>query len=568
MKGVTSVQKFKDIAYIRPDFEKLEKSILAITEKVKAAKSADELLACIKECDAASADVETMATVAHIRNTVDSRDEFYDAEMKYIYSAEPKLIPADIAYQKAILASPYRKELEEKIGSQLFRDMEMAVMLRSEKIMDDLVKESELKNEYSKIVAACKTEYMGKECNFYGLLKFMEDPDREVRRGAFLKWAELYEGIAEKLDAIYSELTTLRVGMAKKQGYDSYIPYRYLERGRYDYTPADVAAFRDQVKKVVVPVCEKLVEEQRARIGVDKMRFYDEKFIFPDGNADPIGTVDELVAAAQAMYRELSPETGEFFDFMVEHELFDLVSTPGKRQGGYCTTLTGFKAPFIFSNFNGTSADAEVLTHEAGHAFEGYVASRCQELTSYVWSVSEINEIHSMSMEFFTYPWMDKFFGENTPKYKYSHLAGCILTIPYLVAVDEFQHLVYEKPDMTAEERYEAWRVTEKKYMPWRDYDGNEFLEKGGFWMQKLHIFLYPFYYIEYAMSQICALEYFGAMLKDRDAAWKDYLSLCRAGGSKGYFDLLKIGNLKAPFEEGVVAEALAPAVEVLSKGL
>lgn len=562
------MQKFKDIVYIRPDFEKLEKEIAAITERIQTAENADALLACIKAYDEACAEAQTMATVAHIRNTVDSRDDFYEAEMKYIDAAEPKLIPTEMAYQKAVLASPHRAALEEKIGKQLLRDMEMSLMLRSEKIMDDLVRESELRNAYSKLVASCKTTYMGKECNFYGLLKFMEDPDREVRRGAFLEWAKLYEGIAPQLDDIYTELCSLRVGMAKKQGYDSYIPYRYLERGRYDYTPDDVAAFRDQVKKVVVPVCEKLIEEQRVRIGVDKMHFYDEKYIFPDGNADPIGSEKELVAAAQAMYRELSPETGEFFDFMVEHELFDLVSTPGKRQGGYCTSLTAFKAPFIFSNFNGTSADAEVLTHEAGHAFESYVASRCQELNSYVWSVSEINEIHSMSMEFFTYPWMDKFFGENTPKYIYSHLAGCILTIPYLVAVDEFQHLVFEKPGMTPDERYEAWRVTEKKYMPWRDYDGNTFLEKGGFWMQKLHIFLYPFYYIEYAMSQICALEYYGAMQKDRKTAWNDYLALCRAGGSKGYFDLLRIGNLKAPFSEGVVAEALEPAIKTLTKGI
>ena len=562
------MEKFKDIAYVRPDFPALGKAVAQLTEEVKKVSSADELYEKIKALGKIGGEAETMATVAYIRSTVDSNDEFYEAEIKYINSEEPKLIPAMLAYKKAVLDSPYRDEVEKRIGRQYFRDLENEVRLQDERLVEDLVRESDLRNEYSKLIAGCKTDYRGVECNFYGLLKFMEDPDREIRRGAFLEWARLYEEAAPELNRIYDELVALRVGMAKKMGYDSYIDYRYLERGRYDYTKKDVAAFRDQVRDVVVPVCEKLIEEQRKSIGVDKMRFYDEQYIFPDGNAEPKGSVDELIAAAQAMYRELSPETGEFFDFMVKYELYDLLSTPGKRQGGYCTMLASLKAPFIFSNFNGTTADAEVLTHEAGHAFEAYTASRIQELDEYIGSVSEINEIHSMSMEFFTYPWMDKFFAEDTPKYLYSHLRGTLLTIPYLVAVDEYQHLVFEKPDMTAEERYEAWRVTEKKYLPWRDYDGNEFLEKGGFWMQKLHIFLYPFYYIEYALSEICALQYYGRMQKDRKAAWEDYLALCRAGGSKGYFELLKIGNLKSPFAPGTVEEAIAPAVETLKKGL
>ena len=562
------MEKFRNIEYRRPDFAALGESVASLAEEVKKAGSADELYGKIKALGEITGEAETMSTVAYIRSTIDSKDEFYEAEIKYINSEEPKLIPVMLQYKKAVLDSPWRAEVEKRIGNQYFRDLENEVLLQDERLVEDLVRQSDLRDEYSKLIAGCRTTYRGVECNFYGLLKFMEDPDREIRRGAFLEWARLYEAAAPELDRIYTELVKLRVGMAKKMGYASYIDYRYLERGRYDYTKKDVAAFRDQVRDVVVPVCEKLVEEQRKSIGVDKIRFYDEQFLFPDGNAEPKGSVDELVAAAQEMYRELSPETGEFFDFMVRYELYDLLSTPGKRQGGYCTALASYKAPFIFSNFNGTTADAEVLTHEAGHAFEMYTASRVQELMEYVGSVSEINEIHSMSMEFFTYPWMDKFFAEDTPKYLYSHLRGTLMTIPYLVAVDEYQHLVFEKPDMTAEERYEAWRVTEKKYLPWRDYDGNEFLEKGGFWMQKLHIFLYPFYYIEYAMSEICALQYYGRMQKDRKAAWEDYLRLCRAGGSKGYFELLEIGNLKSPFAPGTVEEAIAPAVETLKKGL
>ncbi|MBR5742782.1 MAG: M3 family oligoendopeptidase, partial [Clostridia bacterium] len=393
------MQKFKDIEYRRPDFASLGKAIAALAEKVEKADSADALYADIRELEEITGEPETMATVAYIRNTVDSNDKFYEDEVRYVNSEEPKLIPVTLAFKKAVLASPFRAEVEARIGKQYFRDLENDVRLQDERLVEDLVRESDLREDYSKLIAGCKTTYRGVECNFYGLLKFMEDPDREVRRGAFLEWARLYEEAAPELDRIYSELVALRVGMAKKMGYESYVDYRYLERGRFDYTKEDVAAFRDQVRDVIVPVCEKLVEEQRKAIGVDKIKFYDEAFLFPDGNAEPRGSVDELVAAAQKMYRALSPETGEFFDFMVKYELYDLLSAPGKRQGGYCTAFPSLRAPFIFSNFNGTTADAEVLTHEAGHAFEMYTASRTQELMEYVGSVSEINEIHSMSME-------------------------------------------------------------------------------------------------------------------------------------------------------------------------
>ena len=264
-----------------------------------------------------------------------------------------------------------------------------------------------------------------------------------------------------------------------------------------------------------------------------------------------------MVAAASKMYHEMSPESGEFFDFMVKYDLFDLETRPNKHMGGYCTELQAYKAPFIFSNFNGTAADVDVLTHEAGHAFEAYLAMREQKIPSYAFSTSEINEIHSMSMEHFAYPWMKLFFGDDVEHRIFTHLYGAISCIPYLVCVDEFQHRVFEKPDMTHDERYAAWRDIEQKYMPWRDYDGNEFLEKGGFWMQKQHIFLYPFYYIDYALAQTCAFMLYKRMCENREQAWSDYLRLCRAGGSKGYFELLEVGNLKKPFDEQTFAETI-----------
>ncbi len=402
--------------------------------------------------------------------------------------------------------------------------------------------------------------------NFYGLLKCMQSTDVEERRAAFRAWSALYERIAPELDAIYDEMTAVRREMADLEGFEDYTQMAYLERRRFDYGREDTRRFREEVKSTVTPACAALYEKQRRRLGKDRLYWYDEDLIFPEGNADPDGSMEELVAKALEMYRELSPETGEFFTFMTEHALFDLASRTGKRPGGYCSSLPGYRAPFIFANFNGTSADVDVLTHEAGHAFQGYLASRALPLDALAHSTSEINEIHSMSMEHFTYPWMDKFFGAKTPRYLYAHLWGALKVIPYMCCVDEFQEQVYSGPQLDAMGRRALWRRLEKEYMPWRDYEDSEFLSGGGFWMQKQHIFLYPFYYIEYALAQICAFRFFLKMREDRSGAWADYLRLCRAGGSKGYFDLLKLAGLKNPFDAGTVGETAEKVTAVLDE--
>ncbi len=392
----------------------------------------------------------------------------------------------------------------------------------------------------------------------------MQSTDRQERKEAMTAWGDLYEEIAPKLDEIYDKMVALRAGMAKKLGFDSYIDYIYLARGRYDYGAKDVEEFRRQVREVIVPLCRRLREEQAARLGVEKLCYYDEALVFPEGNAVPEGDRAELVEKARRMYRELSKETGEFFDFMADHDMFDLETKQGKRGGGYCTFLPEYKSPFIFANFNGTNADVNVLTHEAGHAFEAYTASRNIKLMDMVFSSYEVAEIHSMTMEYFTHPWMELFFGDKAGRYLYSHVMEALEAVPYMVCVDEFQHKVFENPSMTAFDRRKVWKELEKVYLPWRDYDGHKFLEEGGFWMQKQHIFLFPFYYIDYALAQMGAFEFYGRMKKDRDQAWKDYYRLCQAGGSKGYFELLDLAGLSSPFAEGTVKRAVEGLMEDL----
>lgn len=561
------MEKFPDLKYERVDIGAVEANGRAFLKAFAAAKDYDEARRLYLDLETELAKMQTMTSLAYVRSTMDTNDKFYDAEEQFYNRNLPRLVPIQKKLNKALLTSRFRPDFEAEFGKQMFVEPELEQKTMSIRVMGDMVLESQLVTLYSKRVALCKTEFQGTECNFYGLLKFMQSDDREIRHAAMTEFSRLYESVSDELDEIYTKLVKVRCRMARKLGFKSYTELAYIKRSRTDYTADDVAKFRAQVREYVVPACQKLYDIQAGRIGVDKLRYYDESYRFADGNPAPIGGSAEMVPLAQQMYRELSPETGEFFDFMCEHELFDLETRQGKRMGGYCTAFASFKAPFIFSNFNGTTADIDVLTHEAGHAFEAYTAFRCQPLATYVSSTSEINEIHSMAMEHFTYPWMKLFVGEkDEAKHLFGHLADALCTIPYLVSVDEFQHRVFEKPAMTAAERRQVWLEIEKTYMPWRDYDGDEFLAGGGFWMQKQHIFMYPFYYVDYALAQTCAFQLYVRMLNDRNAAWQDYMTLCRLGGSRGYFALLDAANLANPFSEGTLRSVVEPIMAELEK--
>lgn len=558
------MKKFAELQYVRPDMEKIFSRVSGDITVLKEAKSYEEFRNAYMDYVEADTELETSKTVAHIRNTINLLDEFYEAEMVYFNSQMPKYEILKKEMGEVIVASPFKAEMEKEFGAILIQNMEAQKQLSDESIVDDQVKEAELVSRFMKTQAAATVEFKGEQIGNYGLLKIMQSTDRAERKEAFEAWAKLYEGIAPTLEEVYDGLVKVRAGMAKKLGFKSFIPMGYLRRRRFDYTEKELEVFRKQVREVVVPAAAKLYERQKEALGIDTLYYYDESIASPSGNPVPIGDKEYLVGEAQKMYRELSKESGEFFDFMMEYELFDLDSKHGKRAGGYCTTLPQYHAPFIFSNFNGTDADVNVLTHEAGHAFAGFTAAKYQKTPELCHSTSEINEIHSMSMELWTYPWMENFFGDKAEEYRREHLADALMKIPYMLCVDEYQHKVFENPEMTTMERRAVWSGLEKIYMPWRNYAGNEFLESGAFWIKQQHIFLYPFYYVDYAMAQMGAFEFYTKMKEDRKTAWADYYKLCAAGGSMGYFDLLKYSGLHKVLEDGSVKIILKGVFEEL----
>ncbi|HPW52960.1 MAG TPA: M3 family oligoendopeptidase [Erysipelotrichaceae bacterium] len=560
------MKKFSALEYVRPDFKEVKKQLKEYRKKFRKVKTYPEFKDLYIELEKEAAKLATAFSIASIRNTMDKTDSFYEGELKYFNEKGAAIQLVSLSLSKKLLKSPFRKQFDEEYGPFLTEKVEKKLKLMSPLTVFDAIRETRLMQQYSKDVALCETEFRGEKCNFYGLLKHMQSTDRQIRKEAFFAWSGMYESVADKLDAIYDKLVRQRVKTAKKLGFKNYIDYAYQIRERYDYTKKEVEDFRNNVRDIIVPVCQKLYEKQRKRLNVETLHFYDEGLKFPEGNALPIGDTGELIEKAQKMYDEMSRETSEFFRFMRENELFDLETRAGKHLGGYCTFLPEYKAPFIFSNFNGTSADIDVLTHEAGHAFQIYLASRYQKSMMSIGSSSEINEIHSMAMEHFAYDWMPLFFGEKADKYLYAHLTDSLTKIPYMVAVDEFQHRVFENPKMSARERRAAWHQIEKIYLPWRSYDGNRFMTEGGYWLQKQHIFIYPFYYVDYALAQVCSYELYIKSLKDRQSAWKDYVGLCQKGGSMGYFDLLKSSNLKNPFKKETLQDIVCQVEEVIAE--
>ncbi len=558
------MERFSELKYVRPDGEALLADIGRSAAALKESKSYEDARNIFLDLNSLQDHFNTMEELASIRSSINTLDAFYEKEMEYFHHVKPKIFVEMKQFHEVFFKSPFLQDFEKEFGSLYIKNVQSRIRLAAECNVELQIKESMLVQEYRKTAASPRTEFHGETLNFYGLLKKMQCPDRTIRKEAMETWASLYESISGKLDEIYSELIEIRLKMAENLGFPGYEEMIYLQRGRYTYTPDDTALFREQILRHVVPLCSELFGQQKARLGVEKLYYYDESLMYPEGNAMPKGTKDEMLSQAGKMYRELSRETGIFFDYMLEYDLFDLETKPGKQQGGYCTILPEYKAPFIFSNFNGTDADVDVLTHEAGHAFQAFESSRRVPLSGQTDATLEVCEIHSMTMEFFTYPWMELFFGDQAEKYRRSHLWGELQFMPYIACVDEFQHRVYlEKLTDSAEQR-KVWRELEKKYLPWRDYDGNPFLEQGGFWMQKLHIFECPFYYIDYALARIGSLEYYCRMTDDFESAWSDYHRLCCAGGTKGYRELLALGNLSCPFDEGTVEKVIGDVKKLI----
>ena len=556
--------KYSELQYERIDVEKRRNSMKEYLDKFSNAHSVEDQINIILDVNEQNKEYHSYAAMASLNFSRNINDEYAKAEKDYYDSIGPDMIEIGDSFEKAVNQSKHKDELSKKWGEKFLTDIETSLKTFDPKIKEMLKEETNLRNEYTKLTAGAKITYDGKEYNLAGLGPFHSNEDRNVRKASYEARFNWFSENSEALDDIYDKLVKLRHEIATTLGYDNFIELGYMRMGRSDYGPNEVANFRKQIVDHVVPVVKKLVQKKKDILGLDHLYFYD-GINFKEGDPKPKGSPDNLIKEAQVMYRELSNETGDFFDMMVEEELMDLVNREGKRPGGFCTSFPKYNRPYIFSNFNGTDHDITVLTHEAGHAFQCY-SSRNQPLLGYLWPTMEAAEIHSMSMEFFTWPWMHKFFKEETERFKYKHIAGSLSFLPYGACVDHFQHWVYENPEATPKERNQRWLDFESIYLPNRDYDDLHFPKTGGIWQGQLHIYQMPFYYIDYTLAQTCAFQFWIKNQQDSKKAWKDYVHLCKAGGSQSFTKLVALAGLELPFNDGCLETVVEHVSDWLDK--
>lgn len=548
--------KFQHFEYRRPDMTAISAQFEHLLELFDQAKNLATQNQIFLQINTLRMDFDSMWNICYVRHSINTQDAFYSQENDFFDFEKPNFDALVNRFYEKMLQSPFRPQLEEKWGKHLFMIAELERKSFEPIALEDMQEENRLSSEYVKLKAGAKIDFNGEIHNLSSIGKYELSQDRATRRDAIqAKW-RFFEQHSAEIEQIFDQLVKVRHRIAQKLGFKNFIELAYVRLRRSDYNADMVAAYRQQVQEHIVPLASELYERQRRRMGLDQLFYYDEEVRFRSGNATPKGNTSWIVENAHQMYAELSPQTNEFFSLLRDSELMDLESKPGKATGGYCTYISKYKAPYIFSNFNGTSGDVEVLTHEAGHAFQVF-SSRHFTVNEYYWPSYESAEIHAMSMEFFTWNWMHLFFKEDTDKFKFNHISNAISFLPYGVAVDEFQHRIYENPDMTPAERNATWREIEQKYLPHRNYDGNVFLQQGYFWYRQNHIFTVPFYYIDYTLAQICAFQFWKRDLEEHSSAWNDYVKLCEAGGSQSFLNLVKLANLRSPFDAGCVQSVI-----------
>ncbi len=502
---------------------------------------------------------KSWSNVTRLRYTQDTRREEYRDAQRELDRRAPVVAGLDTAMKSVFLGSPARTALFDELGGQAFALWGADITTFDDAIAPDLVRESELAREYTDLIASTTAIFDGAERTLSALAVYSQDHDRAVRHGAErARWAAFAER-GERLDEIFDALVHLRDGMAKKLGFRDYTELGYRRMRRVDYGESDVARYRAEVQNVVVPLAHDLVRRFGAEAGHDRVYFWDETVLGVEKRIAPRGDRAWIVERTREALAAIDPALGSFAAMLIERDLLDVDHRPGKALGAYCTNFPTRRVPFVFANFNGTRGDVRTLMHELGHAFQSW-QSRDKRTVDYLTPTYESAEIHSMSLEYLSWPEMERFFGDDAGAYRREHLLDALLFLPYGVAVDHFQHLVYAQPSATPAERHAMWQEVERMYLPWRAYGDLAYPAAGGLWQEKRHIFVAPFYYIDYTLALCCALQFWVRAQTDREATLDAYVRLCARGGEAPFGELVRSAGLRSPFESGALADVVRAA--------
>ncbi|MGZ3496382.1 MAG: M3 family oligoendopeptidase [Vulcanimicrobiaceae bacterium] len=555
---------FGDVTAPAPSFTDLEAAYAALHRRLDDASGPVLWLEVFRSWDDLRRNTDTWSNLVELRFQQDTTDAQAKADLDLLNALRPKITGLDNAIKSRFLASTHRRELEREIGEYAFALWEADVTSYAPAVEKQSVLEAQLCDQYVELLARASFEIHGERLNLTGIGKFSEHPDRDVRRAAAdVKWGFFGQHRAE-LDRIYGDLVALRHEMAERLGFTTFVELGYRRMLRTDYGPADVSRYRDEIVREIVPLAERIVERQAKHLGIERVMLWDEHIFEAGAAPTPPQAYDSMMDAARNAFANMGERIGSFGSLMIDGEYLDLQNRSGKAGGGFCTSFPTYGLPFIFANFNGTTHDVNVLVHEMGHAFQNY-SSRGKAVMEYLWPTYEACEVHSISMEFLTWPQLELFFDGDAARYRLAHLQSSLLFLPYGAAVDHFQHLVYEHPDATPEERHAYWKQMEARYLPWRRYEGIEHLERGGFWQHQRHIYQMPFYYIDYTLAMGCALQFWVKSLDDYSGALSEYISLCARGGDAPFQRLVRSAGLRSPFESGVLRSVAERAASILA---
>jgi oligoendopeptidase F len=538
---------------IAPLFDQLETRIAAV-------KSVAELDAWLFAWGELSAALDEEASRRYIAMTCHTDNaEAEKAYLQFVEQIEPQLKPRQFKLEKLFIGHPQRSKLPAPRYDVFIRDVQNHVELFREENVPLETEEAKVGQQYQKLSGSLTVQFRGEEKTLIAMGKFLEEPDRPLRQEAWELVAKRRLQEREKFEEQFDQLVNLRQQIAKIAGFANYRDYMFRAKGRFDYTPQHCFDFHDAVANEVVPALRELQAQRRQQLGLDKLRPWDTAVDPLNRPAlKPFEQVADMVTRTQKIFDRLDGELAGGFQQMQDLKLLDLANRKGKAPGGYQSTLNEARLPFIFMNAVGQQRDVETILHEAGHAFHA-LATRNEDLLAYRSAPIEFCEVASMSMELLGNEFIEEFYSAaDGNRARRTHLEGIIGVLGWIATVDAFQHWIYTHPGHSRAERAAAWNQLMDRFAGDVDWSGYEEV-RANLWHRQLHIFLYPFYYIEYGIAQLGALQVWANSKRDKAKALRDYKTALALGGSRPLPELFATAGCKFQFD----AATIKPLVEL-----
>ena len=548
-------------AVVPPSAGALQRTYDALRDRLDRIASDDDALAFFAAWEAERRVYASWKSIAELRFHQNTRDDRARADADALNELNVLTEQREAEIKGRLLESPHRPALERTLGAYLFARWQNDLASFDAALADDFVAEAELVNEYTALLGGARVVFRGESLSLAAMARFAEDDDRAIRRAASEATWSFFADSAEQLDDLFDGLVRRRAIMAGKLGLRTYTELAYRRMGRTDYDAGDVARFREEIRAEIVPLAEEIAARQATALGLPHLMPWDEQVFDAGGRLRAPESVDAMVAALRAALGAMHPELGAFVDLMTGNNLMDLGARDGKAGGAFCTSFPSLGLPYVFASMTGTSRDVGTVVHETGHAFQDF-SSRHKPALEYLIPTAEAGEIHSMSLEFLTFPHYERFLGDDAGRFCAQHLAMQLLMLPYIAAVDEFQELVYASPGASPAERRAMWQRLERTYLPWRNTGDIPHIAAGGLWQRQRHIYAFPFYYIDYGLAMCCALQLWSRSREDHAGAVATYVRLCERGGELPFLSLVKSAGLQSPFEPGALRDVAALARE------